>query len=697
MKTLLVEIVSEELPAGYIRPALEAMRSAMEARLSEARIAHGAMKTYGTPRRLALKIQDVAERQTSVTTQVTGPPTAVAFDRDGRPTKAAQGFAKSQGVAVTRLKVITTAKGEYLCVKKTERGQAVWRLLQRIVPEVITAVVFPKSMRWADLDLAFARPIHAVVALLDDRVVPFRLENIKSGRRSLGHRFVHPGAVVIRHASQYPAVLREASVEPDMAKRRNMVVTEIAGAAGTLNGRVLVDEDLVDTVTNLVEDVVISAGRFDERFLQIPREVLITAMREHQKYFAVVDSENRLLPCFIAVNNTRARDITVVTRGHERVLRARLEDARFFFEVDSKTPMAEMVERLNGVMFQAKLGSMYEKVARIEALAEHLANRIDPEIVPVATRAARLCKADLTSQMVNEFPKLQGVMGRVYATLAGESPEVAAAIEEHYLPAHAGGRLPGSPAGAVVSAADKLDSVCGCFGVGLVPTGTADPYALRRQALGIIQIFLARGISVSIRDMIEKSLVLLDGKTTQDPAATAEQVLTFFRHRLEHLLVERGFAKDTVAAVTAASVDDIPGVLKRAQALQGLRAKPDFESLAAGFKRVVNIIKQAQQRGDLPAGGGPVNADPALFEDAAEKQLYESFTGVKKAVLEGFGGGTPDEALARVATLKGPIDDFFDGVMVLTDDAAVKRNRLTLLQEISDLFTVFADFSRIST
>ncbi|MBW2108449.1 MAG: glycine--tRNA ligase subunit beta [Deltaproteobacteria bacterium] len=697
MKTLLVEIVSEELPAGYIAPALEAMRSAMDAKLTEARIAHGAMKTYGTPRRLALKVEDVADRQAPMTTQVIGPPKAVAFNGQGHPTKAAHGFAKSQGVAVNRLQITTTDRGDYVCVKKTERGLAVRRLLEAIIPEVITGIVFPKSMRWADLDLVFARPIHAIVALLDDRVVPFTLENIKSGRRSLGHRFMHPGSVVVKHASQYPAVLREAGVEPDMAKRRNMVATEIAGAADALNGRVLVDDDLVDTVTNLVEDVVVSAGRFDEGFLEIPREVLITAMREHQKYFAVVDSDNRLLPCFIAVNNTRAGDISVVTRGHERVLRARLEDARFFFEVDSKTPMAEMVDCLKGVMFQAKLGSMYEKVARIEALATHLAGRIDPDIVPVASRAAWLCKADLTSQMVNEFPKLQGVMGRVYAELAGEPAQVARAVEEHYLPAHAGGRLPGTLAGAVVSVADKLDSVCGCFGVGLVPTGTADPYALRRQALGIIQIFLARGVSVSIRSLIEKSLALLEGKTTQDPAATAEQVLVFFQHRLEHLLVERGFAKDTVAAVTATSVDDIPGVLKRAEALQGLRAKPDFESLAVAFKRVVNIIKQARQRGDMAAGYSTISADPALFQDPVEQGVYEAFNRVKKAVLEDFSGRALDQALAMVATLKGPIDDFFDGVMVLTDDETLKQNRLALLREISDLFAVFADFSRIST
>jgi glycyl-tRNA synthetase beta chain len=697
MKTLLVEIVSEEIPAGYIEPALEAMKSTMGQRLSQARIGHGPMKTYGSPRRLAVVVEGLADRQASISKEIVGPPSAVAFDSQGRPTKAAEGFAKNQGVPVSRLGTKRTDKGDYVCVKMTERGRAVKGLLQKIIPEVITVIPFPKSMRWADLNLAFARPIHAIVALLDDQIVSFKLENIKSGRRTLGHRFMHPKSLAIKDARDYVSALRPAFVVADMAERKEVVATEIAKAASILGGSVIADNALVDTVTNLVEYVAVSGGTFDEKFLQVPKEVLITAMREHQKYFAVVDANNNLLPCFIAVNNTPVQDMKVVTKGHERVLRARLEDARFFYEVDSKTPLSDMVNHLKGVTFQAKLGSMLEKVSRIRALAEHLAKRVAPELKSSASRAAQLCKADLTSQMVNEFPKLQGVMGRVYAGLAGEPEAVAQAMEEHYLPTHAGGQLPESLAGSLVSIADKLDSISGCFGIGLVPTGTADPYALRRQALGIIQIMLARNFSLSIKGLIEKSLELLRDKITEDPAATAQRILTFFQHRLEHLLTERGFAKDLVGAVTSTSIEDIPAVAKRTEALQSLKAKPDFEPLAVAFKRVVNIIRQARERGDLGPEKGVAQADPGLFQEKCEQDLYGAFQKVKQDIWEDVERGAFDRALLAVSTLKGSVDGFFDGVMVLADDEALKRNRLALLGEIADLFAVFADFSKIST
>jgi glycyl-tRNA synthetase beta chain len=697
MKTLLVEIVTEEIPAGYVAPALQAMADIMAKSLSQARIAHGKPKTFGTPRRLAILVPDMEERQTSISIEVVGPPKRVAFDAEGHATKAAEGFANTQGVPVRRLTVKTTPKGEYVCVKKTERGQTTPRLLQTIIPDMIKAIPFPKSMRWANRDLSFARPIHAVVALLDDRVIPFKLEDVRSGRRTLGHRFLHPKAVTLRHASDYASALESAFVVADVAERKKRIETEVATAASTLGGRVLCDDELVDTVTNLVEYVAVSAGTFDRNFLQVPSEVLITAMRQHQKYFAVVDDNGGLLPCFIAVNNTPAKDMAVITSGHERVLRARLEDARFFFESDGKTPLSEMVERLRGVMFQAKLGSMFEKMTRAQKMAEHLAGLLAPDLKATVSRAAWLSKSDLTSQMVMEFPKLQGIMGRVYALRAGEPEAVAQAIEEHYLPTHAGGTLPSSLPGALVSIADKLDSICSCFGIGLAPTGTADPYALRRQALGIIQIVLARNLSVSLSGLIRKSLELLDGKISEDPAQTCEKVLAFFQYRMEYLLAEQGFAKDLISAVTSVSIDDLPAVSRRTAALQELKAKPDFEPLAVAFKRVVNIIKQATQRGDLLQDGRRVTINPGLFQESCEQTLYDAFEKVKQDTAGDVTQQAFDRALLKVATLKGPIDGFFDGVMVLTDDQRLKQNRLALLGEIAELFAVFADFSKIST
>ncbi len=697
-KTLLVEIVTEEIPAGYIVPALEAMETLMGQKLSRARIeSAGGGKTFGTPRRLALMIPDVAERQSSITREVIGPPKAVAFNGEGQPTRAAEGFAKSQGVSVKRLSIKATAKGEYVCVNKLERGLASWKLLQTIIPEIITAIPFPKSMRWADLSLTFARPIHSILAIFGDRIIPFKLENIKSGRRTVGHRFMHPRTVAISDFSEYVAALQSAFVVVDIAERKKVIREEIAKAARKLGGNVISDEGLLDTVTHLVEYPAVSAGTFDDVFLNLPREVLITAMREHQKYFAVVSSNHQLLPCFIAVNNTPAEDMSVLTSGHERVIRARLEDARFFYETDFKTPPHEMVERLKGVMFQAKLGTMFEKVSRVRKLAEHLADLTSPEQKSAVSQAAWLCKSDLTTQMVNEFPKLQGVMGRIYAARAGEPEAVARAIEEHYLPAYSGGRLPETAAGALLSMADKLDTICGCFGIGLIPTGTSDPYALRRQAVGIIQIMLARAFSVSLKGLIQKNFELLQDKISGETEQPAQNVLTFFQHRMEHLLVEEGFSKDVIAAVVSVSMDNIPAVRKRTEALEALKAKPDFEPLAIAFKRVVNIIRQARQLGEIASGHGRMNSDPGLFQQPCEQALYDALQRVKQNISEDLKKGDFDRALLTVATLKQPVDAFFDGVMVLTKDQSLKQNRLALLGEIAGLFSIFADFSKIST
>jgi glycyl-tRNA synthetase beta chain len=697
-KTLLIEIVTEEIPAGYIAPALEAMAAEMGRRLLQARIeCAGGTETFGTPRRLALMVREVAERQASMTEEVLGPPKAVAFDDHGRPTKAAEGFAKSQGVSVNKLTTRTTGKGEYVCVIKVEKGQATQRLLQVIIPEVIAAIPFPKSMRWGDLRLTFARPIHSILALFGDRIIPFQLENIRSGRRTFGHRFMHPQSILIHSPFQYVDALRSAYVVADIHKRRTMIQEQITQAGHRLGGKVIPDDDLLDTVTQLVEYPAVSAGIFDHAFLNLPREVLITAMREHQKYFAVSGSDGQLLPCFVAVNNTPAEDMALVTSGHERVLRARLEDARFFFETDTKAPPHDMVERLKGVLFQAKLGSMLDKVRRVQQLAEHLAEWTDPEIKPIVSRAAWLCKADLTTQMVKEFPRLQGVMGRVYAARSGEPEAAALAIEEHYLPSYAGGPLPETSAGALLSIADKIDTVCGCFGIGLVPSGTADPYALRRQAMGVIQIMSARALPVSLKGLVEKSLALLHDKISETPEETAQKVLTFLQHRLEYALSEQGFSKDVIAAAVSTSMDHVSEVLKRAKALMNLKAKPDFEPLAVAFKRVVNIIKKARRQGDIAPDERQAGIDSNIFEESCEQVLHDAFQKVKQDVSGDLERGDFDRALLTVATLREPVDGFFDGVMVLTEDEGLKQNRLALLGEIADLFAIFADFSKIST
>jgi glycyl-tRNA synthetase beta chain len=693
METLLLEIGTEEIPAGYISPALDALAGHLAARLDDLRIAHGGVRTLGTPKRLAVLVEAVAPRQTTVTVELTGPPRRAAFDAQGQPTLAAVRFAEKAGVPLSRLKVRQTDKGEYLTAVKKEKGQATRTLLAAALPEIVLAIPFPKSMRWADLSIQFARPIQWLVALLGSKVIPFQLGGLKSGRRTRGHAFMRPGPVALDRPEDYVENLRQAQVLVDPEERRARIAAEVAAAARQAGGEVLPDEDLLDTVTHLVEFPVVATGRFGAKFLELPDEILITSMREHQKYFAVLDPQGKLRPHFVVVNNTRARDMALVSKGHERVLRARLEDAIFFFRNDRQTAMDDWCAKLAGVLFQARLGSVLDKVGRVRRLAGHLAEALD---LPAAERqrldrAAQLCKADLVSQVVVEFPKLQGIMGRVYATHAGEAPEVAAAIEDHYRPTHSGGTLPGTVLGALLSIADKIDTLCGCFSVGLLPTGASDPYALRRQAIGIVQILLDRGLGLSLGRLVEAGLAPFDDPRREE---TAARVMGFLQDRMAHLLAEEGHPKDLIAAVTSVSVDHVPHVWEKVAALEDLKAAPDFEPLAVAFKRAVNILRKARKDGLLTAQAA---VDAGLFTHPAEAGLHRACQGVRESVAGHLAGGRFQEALRVLATLREPVDGFFDGVMVMDEDPRVRGNRLALLGQIAGLFESIADFSRLAT
>lgn len=686
MNDFLLEIGTEEIPAGYIQAALDALAASLINKMADARIGHGAVSTYGTPRRLVVRIDDVASRQKAVTEQVLGPPERIAFDEKGQPSIPALKFAEKVGLPVQRLVVKETEKGRYLAATVTDKGGASKTVLQRLLPEIILATPFPKAMRWSDLTIAFARPIQSVLALLGKSVVSFVLaDSLKSGRYAWGHMFMHRKKVKIDQADDYLEKMRQVMVIADIPERTEMVQREIDAAAETLGGRILPDEELVDIVTHLVEIPIATGGRFDEGFLELPREILITAMREHQKYFAVVDPDGKLMPCFVAVNNTRTKDLDLVAKGHQRVLRARLSDARFFYQADLKEKMEDWHERLKGVLFQAKLGSMHAKVQRVEALGAHLSAAEPDEIQVQVKRAALLCKTDLVSQVVGEFPKLQGIMGRVYAAAAGETGDVSTAIEEHYRPVYSGGVLPKTRTGAILAIADKLDTICGCFHVGLVPTGASDPYALRRQCIGIVQIILAQSLSISLKAAIDLSLQQFQ---VEPGAPAADAVYAFIQSRIARLLAEDGFDKDVVAAVISVSIDDIPDVWNRTKALQTLKGAPDFEPLAAAFKRVVNILRKAQgEIGALP--------DRALFQESAETALFEAYEQVKTQVGQKMTGGDLEGALRVIATLRAPVDRFFDDVMVMTDDPNLRGNRLALLKAIAALFDRMADFSKI--
>ena len=684
-KDLFLEIGCEEIPAGFIPKALADMELLMRRELESARLEFGEIVTLGTPRRLVLAVRALAERQPDAELTAMGPAKSVAYDKEGNPTKAAQGFARGQGVEVSALKLVATEKGEYLAAVKSEIGRETAELLTEMLPRLVAAIPFKKSMRWSDLEVRFARPIHWIVALFDGVVVPFSFGNIDSGSVSRGHRFMANSTFPVRDFAHYLEECGRHFVIPDPAQRKEIIRREIGRVAKLAGGNVLPDEGLLEQVTFLVEYPSAVAGTFSPDFLAVPREVLITSMREHQRYFSLVDDAGKLLPGFITINNTLTEDPSVVVKGNERVLRARLSDARFFFEEDKKVPLESRVEALKSVVYQAKLGTSYEKMERFRELAAYLAAGLNPGVQEKVRKAATLCKADLVTGMVGEFPEVQGIMGREYALHEGYDREVANAIAEHYLPNQAGGELPASDIGAFVSLADKMDTICGCFSVGLIPTGSADPYALRRSALGIINIILEKGYRLKLNGFITASLDLLAAKTSRPREEVQRDVLEFFRVRFLNLLADR-FPADVVDAVVAISFDDLVQASSKISALSEFRKREDFGPLAVAFKRVCNIVKEGVDT--------PVAAE--LFEDPAEGALHQALQSVSGTVAGAVASGDYLAALSGIATLKEGVDLFFEKVMVMAEDERVRGNRLALLTGIARLFAQLADFSRLS-
>jgi glycyl-tRNA synthetase beta chain len=686
-KGMLLEIGTEEIPSGFIPRALQGMQEILQKEMELQRVECGEIKVMGAPRRLTL-FAELEEQQLPLEQQRIGPPKAVAFDPQGKPTKAALGFAQKEGVRVEALEVIETEKGEYLCVRKHEQGRETCAILAEALPRLITAIPFAKSMRWSDLELRFARPIHWILALFDNEVIPFTLENIKSNHFTRGHRFLCPDPFAIKGLKDYLEGLRKACVIVDPEERREMIRKGVQEAAQQAGGKPLETKDLLEEITYLVEYPVAVSGNFAKEYLDLPREVLITAMQQHQRYIPVVNKKGDLLPCFVAVSNIKARAMEVVKKGNERVLRARLADARFFFQEDQKRTLEERVEKLKGVIFQAKLGTSYEKVMRIQALAVKLAGELAPDDTKVVARGAFLCKADLTTEMVGEFPQLQGVMGREYALLAGEDKAVAQVIFEHYLPRFAGDELPSSSAGAVVGIADKMDTVVGCFGAGLIPTGTSDPFALRRQTLGIINIILGKGYCLSLRRIIEMGIDLLQGKIERPPQEVRGDCLAFFRGRFVNLLNAQGYPVDLVEAVLAVQCDDLMDAQARVEAVARFWVTPEFTPVAVAFKRVANILKGVDHQGQV---------DPARFEAPEERDLHDRYRAIEERFSAAIKKGDYEKALAELAKLRLPVDAFFDHCMVMAEDKKVQANRLALLGEIAGLFSQMVDFSRLGT
>ena len=691
-RDFLLEIGVEELPARFLDPALAQLKELAENALAEKRLKWGKINTYGTPRRITLFVEELAEKQEPLEQDVKGPAAKVAFTPEGKPTRAAEGFARSQGVAVSELVQMTVGTVAYVFARKREEGRPAAEVLAEIAPGFIAGLHFPKPMRWGDLEVRFARPIRWIVALHGPDVIDFQFAGISSGKITYGHRYLAKDPLTLADARGYFARMREGYVLVDPALRRAETWRQIQALAASAGGSVEENEDLLNEVNNLVEYPTALMGGFSPDYLRLPKEVLVTPMREHQRYFPVVNKDGGLLPQFIAVKNGAADHLDIVRAGNEKVLRARLSDANFFYQEDLKAPLAEKVSALKKIVFQESLGSVYDKVVRVSLLSEYLAGVMgaSAEEKKQSLRAAYLSKADLVTNMVYEFPELQGIMGKEYALQSGEQPAVAVAILEHYLPRFAGDALPVSLPGRILSIADKMDNITGCFSIGIQPTGSQDPYALRRQALGVCHILLAGEIEICLPDLIDQSYKGLEGKVTlkQDNDMVRNEVLEFFQLRLRGIFGDYDFSYDTVDAVLAAGYDNPNDALLRARALAEFRRESTFAAMHTAFVRANNLSKNLKMDGN-------VTIDSDTLTDPAEKELYRALSEVKEKAPDMVAKKEYRVLMTEIAALQPPLETFFNAVLVMAEDEKVRANRLALLKNLVLLVNNVADLSKI--
>lgn len=681
-KTLLLEIGTEEVPAHVMPGILSQLKENAAKTFEELRIEYKNIKTLGTPRRSALLVEGLAEQQADLSKENRGPAVNIAFDADGNPTKAAQGFARGQGVKPEEL----VTKDGYVYAMVHEKGGQTVDLLGDTLKGLVDGLNFPNNMHWADLDYKFIRPLRWLVALYGQDVIDFEVANVKSGRTSRGHRFLSEGDFEIANAEDYVEACRKAAIIVDQNERCEMIRQQIAEVAAANGGQAEVNEDLLEEVLYLVEYPTALCGKFDEKYLALPAEAVITPMRDHQRYFPVL-KDGQLLPLFITIRNGGKEHLETVQHGNERVLRARLEDAQFFFDEDRKKTLEQHGEKLKTVVFQDGLGTIYDKALRLEVLAGYIADAIgaNEQDKKDAVRAAKLAKADLVTGMVTEFTELQGVMGREYALLDGETKAVAQAIDEHYMPRFAGDSQPASVAGRIVSLADKIDTIVGTFSRGLIPTGSQDPFALRRQALGIVNMLKEAQYHISLSQLVAKAMELLKIADAGQQAKLQNDVADFMKLRLKNVLADAGIRYDVVDAVFV-TVDDIYGVFLRAQAVNEA-VKQDMEKTIQAFVRTGNIARKAE---DVQAA-----VETGLLAEQVEKDLYKAYEDAASKVEKEVAAQDYAGAIATLSQLAAPIDAFFDGVMVMDKDEKIKNNRLGLLKLVDNLICQVADFSKI--
>ena len=680
----LFELGTEELPPLALPELERALAESLRSALAAAGIAHGELVSYAAPRRLAVLIRSLATRQGEQRIKRRGPPVSAAFDKQGQPTRAATAFADSCGVSLETLGRIHEGKGEFLYFEATQPGAETASLLPSMVQAALDALPIPKRMRWGASEAQFVRPVHWVVLRLGAAVLPARILDTDSGGRSRGHRFHAPGWLDIDAPARYADILREQGhVIASFAERRDMIRHQVTTSAAAQGGTAVLDESLLDEVTALVEWPVAVVGRFDERFLALPREVLLSTLQEHQRYFAIEGADGALTPFFITISNIDSREPVRVREGNERVVRPRLSDAAFFQQQDRRAPLAAWRDDLDKVTFQAKLGSIGDKVRRVQALAAHIAPALGGDATH-AERAALLCKCDLLSAMVGEFPELQGIMGAYYALADGENPEVAAAVREHYQPRGAGDALPGTLTGAAVALADKLDTLAGIFAIGQKPSGTKDPFALRRAAIGVLRIILESRFDLDLGELVAQAVKL----QPVQQAGCAEEVLSYILERLRAHYQEAGVASEIFDAVLATGSRRPLDFDARVNAVAAFRSLPEAESLAAANKRFANILKKS-------AAEAAASVDVSLLQVDAERALHAALEGVSAGVEADLGSRRYNAALTTLAGLRPAIDAFFNDVMVNDPDPALRANRLALVGRVRELFSGVADLSRL--
>lgn len=685
---VLLEIGLEEIPARFLKPSLEDMKNYIEKELKEQRIAFENVITNGTPRRLLIEIKGLSEKQENLDEVNIGPSKNVAFDAIGQPTKACLGFAKSQNVEVSDLDIIDTGKGEYIAVKKFLEGQKTESLLPKILKSLILNLSFPKSMKWGTKKFKFVRPLRWILALVDSQVIPFEVEGIKSSNITRGHRFFGQPEFSVESIEDYYKKVKENFVIINIEERKASIVKQIEDRCVKSNEKVHIEEWLLDEVTNLVEYPYPLVGSFNTEFLEVPQEVLIISMQVHQRYFPILDENGKLLPKFVVVRNGIEESEHVV-RGNETVIGARLSDARFFYNEDLKKDMEEFVESLKTVVFQKDLGTIYAKVERSKTLAEYLIKELKSDKLDSVLRTVHLAKADLMSNMIGEkeFTKLQGFMGHQYAMVAGEDKNVALGIEEHYLPRFQGDSLPTTFEGAIAGIVDKVDTLVGCFGIGMKPSGSKDPYALRRATLGIVNVLLNSKLSISIKGLIEKSLDIYEshGILKTSKVEVFDDIYEFFKQRIINVFTDKGYKKDIVNAVVNVNFDNLVELEHKVQTLEKVSIEPEFNEIINLLKRIENIIKDSKN--------SEINKE--LLKDEAEIALVNFAEEFNLKAQTELSNNNYEKYFKDILSGKTIINNFFESVMVMDKDEMIKNNRIAILKSLDNAFKQVADIKVI--